>query len=276
VNLVSAHTNLDFAAGGTSHALAERLGLREMRFLRTSYQLQKKLVTFVPAAAVETVARAMATAGAGVLGNYEECSFRVNGTGTFRGGEHTQPVVGRPGRLERVPEIRLEMVVPGPAVDRVVSALKATHPYEEVAYDIYPTENRSNEYGMGVIGTLQPPASLRSFLGSVRKTLGIPHLRFCRGRSTMVRRVAVCGGNGGDLLDDAVRQDADAFVTADVSYHRFHEASGRIVLIDAGHCETESPVVTSLAERLRTAFHDRGERVRVTAATVSTNPIQHV
>jgi dinuclear metal center YbgI/SA1388 family protein len=275
VALVSAHTNLDFTAGGTSHALAESLGLTGLRFLRNSFRLQRKLVTFVPPGSVEAVARVMAEAGAGVIGEYEECSFRLSGTGTFRGGKKSDPAVGRRGTLERVPEVRLEMVVPAPEADRVVAALKRVHPYEEVAYDLYPIVNPSTEYGMGVIGALPRAKPLRVFLTTVRRSLGIPALRYCGDLRRPVQRVAVCGGSGSDLLDEALRQHADVFVTADISYHRFHEAAGRIALIDAGHYETEAPVVRALAGRLRARLRERGETVRVAAANTSTNPIQY-
>jgi len=152
IALYAAHTNLDFALGGTSFVLAERLGVSRATFLRTPYRVQKKIVTFVPEADVDRVAGAMARTGAGFIGNYEACSFRIAGEGTFRGNAASSPAVGRRETLERVRETRLEMVVPGPRVAGVVAALRAAHPYEEVAYDVYPIESPSREYGMGVVG----------------------------------------------------------------------------------------------------------------------------
>lgn len=271
IALYAAHTNLDFAAGGTSFALAERLGIAGARFLSTPYRVQKKIVTFVPEEHLERVAGAMAKAGAGVIGNYESCSFRVIGEGTFRGNEASNPAVGRRENLEHVREARLEMVVPGPRVAGVVAAMRAAHPYEEIAYDLYPVETPGRDYGMGVVGELDRPLNLRAFLGRVRRSLSIPHLRYTGDPDRLVRRVAVCGGSGADLLPAAVAAGADVFVTADVKYHAFHDSTGTIALIDAGHYETEVPVVRSLARRL--AGRLRGTGIPVMSTRVKTNPV---
>jgi putative NIF3 family GTP cyclohydrolase 1 type 2 len=272
--LYAAHTNLDFAPGGTSFALAARLGIASAEILRAPFTLQKKIVTFVPEADVEHVAGAMAAAGAGTIGNYEECSFRVGGEGAFRGNAASNPAVGRRGALERVREIRLEMVVAGPRVAAVKAALRRTHPYEEVAFDIYPIENPSPGYGMGVIGELDRPLKLRGFLERVRRSLGAQHIRYTGEPGRTVRRVAVCGGSGADLLPAAVEAGADAFVTADVKYHAFHDSTGTIALIDAGHYETEFPVVRTLARRL--AARLRGAGIPVSSTRVRTNPVRWV
>ena len=272
IALYAAHTNLDFAGGGTSFVLAEQLGITGAKFLRTPYRVQKKIVTFVPEADVERVAGAMAEAGAGVIGNYDACSFRIAGEGTFKGNDAATPAVGRRGTLERVREIRLEMVVQGPRLADVVTALRSAHPYEEVAYDVYPVETPSRAYGMGVVGDLDRPMKLRAFLGRVRRSLSIPHLRYAGDPERLVRRAAVCGGSGADLLPAAIAAGADAFVTADVKYHAFHDSTGAIALIDAGHYETEVPVVRSLARRL--AARMRGSGIPVSSTRVRTNPVR--
>lgn len=274
IALYAAHTNLDFASGGTSFALAERLGIESPGFLRAPYTLQKKIVTFVPEADVERVAGAMAAAGAGAIGNYEACSFRITGEGTFRGNASSNPAVGRRGALERVRETRLEMVVPGPRVAAVAAALRGAHPYEEAAYDTYPIDSPSREYGMGVVGELDRPLTLRAFLERVRRSLGVEHLRYTGDPGRKVRRVAACGGSGADLLPAAVAAGADAFVTADVKYHAFHDSTGSIALIDAGHYETEVPVVRSLARRL--AARLRGTGITVSSTRIRTNPVRWV
>ncbi|MGB6120468.1 MAG: Nif3-like dinuclear metal center hexameric protein [Bacteroidota bacterium] len=276
ISLTAVHTNADFTSGGTSFVLDEKLGLRNVVLLHSPFRLQKKIVTFVPADHVEAVASAMADAGAGVIGNYDHCSFRLAGTGTFRGNDAAHPAVGRSGRVEQVDEIRLEVVAPGPKIDGVVRALRTAHPYEEVAYDLYPIENRSAEYGMGTIGELARPRSLRSFLGHVRRVLGIPHLRFCGNVNQQIRQVAVCGGSGAELLEEAVRKGADVLVTADVRYHSFHDSSGRIALVDAGHYETERPVVGVMVAVLKKEIKRRRENVPVYESLLSTNPIQYI
>jgi len=274
IALYSAHTNLDFTRGGTSFALADALHLKHQSFLRQSYALHDKIVTFVPVTHVEAVTEAMALAGAGVIGEYDHCSFRTEGRGTFRGSEHSQPALGKAGVLERVEEIRVEMSVPRRSLERVVRALKEAHPYEEVAYDVYALKNVEGDYGMGVVGTLERSVSLASFLRLVRTALGRRTLRWSASKARGIQRVAVCGGSGSELLDDAIGAGADAFVTADVRYHSFHEAAGRIALVDAGHFETEYPVVASVVRHLR---HDEAVQragIAVRASAVSTNPVR--
>jgi hypothetical protein len=230
-------------------------------------------VTFVPAGAADALAAAMSEAGAGVIGEYDHCSFRAEGTGTFRGSEHTRPAVGRRGRLEHVREVRLEMIMPRSAAPKVVRALRAAHPYEEPAMDIIPLENIDSRYGMGAVGDLPRSVPLASFLRTVRHSLGARAPRYCGDPRASVRRIAVCGGSGAELLDDARATGADAFVTADVKYHTFHEAKGLIALVDAGHYETEFPVVGAVTEHLKRALAARGERVAVRSAARPTNPV---
>lgn len=265
VALFSAHTNLDFTLGGTNHALARALGVSPEGFLRTPYRLQNKIVTFVPPSHAGAVTSAMASAGAGVIGEYEECSFRGEGTGTFK---------RTPGAPVRRTEVRLEMIAPRRAVGSVIRALKAAHPYKEAAFDVIALENTSAGFGMGVVGTLARAVPLERFLAEVRRALKSPALRWSGGNGAPVRRVALCGGSGSELLPDAIASGADAFVTADVRYHTFQEAGEAIALADAGHYETEFPVVAAIVERLRREIHNRGARITVRAAARSTNPVR--
>jgi dinuclear metal center YbgI/SA1388 family protein len=276
IALYSAHTNLDFARGGTSFALAEVLGLQDVNFLERSYRVDRKIVTFVPAESAERVASAMAEAGAGVIGNYDHCSFRLAGTGTFRGNEASSPAVGRKGRLEQVQEVRLEMIAPSWKVDDILRAMRRAHPYDEVAFDVYPLENLSNRFGMGVVGTLPRAARLSRFLALVKRALGSGALRWCGSPGAMVRKIAVCGGSGGDLLESAIRAGADLFLTADLKYHAFQEAAGKIALIDAGHHETEAPVVGAIVAHLRRELRRRGDRTPVHPARRIDNPVRYV
>lgn len=273
VALFSAHTNLDFTRGGTSFALARALGVEPEGFLKTPYRLQDKIVTYVPPSHADRVASAMAEAGAGVIGGYDRCSFRGEGHGTFRGGRDSHPAIGRKGVEERVQEIRLEMAAPRRAVENVVRAMIGAHPYEEVAYDVYALENTSRDHGMGAVGTLTRSVPLARFLSVIRRALNPPGLRWSGDPRHTVRRVAVCGGSGSELLDDAVAAGADVFVTADVRYHAYHDAEGRIALVDGGHFETEYPVVAAIVERLRREMPG-GARVAVRAASQSTNPVR--
>jgi dinuclear metal center YbgI/SA1388 family protein len=273
ISLYSAHTNLDFAHGGTSFALAEKLGLMKVDFLLKNYRLTKKIVTFVPPDHVDRVTQAMANAGAGRIGNYEFCSFQTNGAGTFKGNDKSTPTIGTRGKLEHAEEIRLEMIVDQPNIQSVVSAMIHAHPYEEPAYDVYPLESPSREYGMGAIGELARPMVTQRFTRHVMKALSAKTVRSTCPSAIRIRRVAVCGGSGSELTNEAIRQGADAFVTADVKYHSFHGAEGRILLIDAGHYETEQPVVDALAKRLKKEFKRLRTPPRVYTARTSSNPI---
>jgi dinuclear metal center YbgI/SA1388 family protein len=273
IALFSAHTNLDSATGGVSFTLAHALGIVKPAFLVLLKNTLLKIAVFVPGEHADTVATAMAKSGAGVIGEYQSCSFRMNGKGTFRGSQHSAPTIGEPLRLEEVAEVRLEMLVPRSRVTSVVAAMKSVHPYEEVAYDLYTLENENPNFGMGAVGDLLKPMSLRAFLAQVKRTLNADSLRFSGSLNQTVKRVAVCGGSGSEYLDDALRANADVFVTADVRYHGFQAANGRIAVVDAGHYETEHVVLSSIAERLRSWAKSRAENLVVTISKQSTNPI---
>lgn len=276
IAVIAAHTNIDFAHGGTSFALAEALELQDPVFLVQTYRLNTKIVTYVPASHVDRVAQAMSDAGAGTIGNYTQCSFRTEGTGTFLGTPVSSPAVGTRGVFERVPETRLEMQLLRRDAPAVVRALKRTHPYEEVAYDLFALENTHPDFGMGVMGNLRRPVTLKAFLGRIRRTLGSRGLRYCGTPATPLRSVAVCGGSGAELLQHAIAGGADAFVTADLKYHAFQEASGRIALVDAGHYETELPVVPAIAARLRRECLKRRGSFPVRTTRTRTSPIAYV
>ncbi|MER3522619.1 MAG: Nif3-like dinuclear metal center hexameric protein [Ignavibacteria bacterium] len=276
ISVIAAHTNLDFTRGGTSFALADVLNLRNVEFLHRPYRVRKKIVTFVPESHLAQVREAMAAAGAGIIGNYDHCSFGVQGMGSFRGNEQARPTVGKKQRLEFVNEVRLEMIAEQWNVHRIIQAMRAAHPYEEVAYDVYPLDNVHADYGMGIIGEFARPLPQGRFLRMVKMRLGTGALRYCIGASATIRRVAACGGSGAELTDAAIAARADAFITADVKYHDFHHAAGKIVLVDAGHFETEHPVVRSIVRYLETECNKHTARVSVFAARTPSNPVHYL
>ncbi len=275
IALYSAHTNFDFTHGGVSFALAGQLGLENISFLVNGQGHLRKIAVFVPAEHVEKVAEAMASAGAGIIGQYDHCSFRTEGTGVFRGGEDAKPFRGKAGKLEQVQEVRVEMIVPRWNVSPVVRAILGAHPYEEVAYDIYPVENESVNYGMGAFGDLPQEVTLEKFLAILKEKLQVPSVRFVGEPHRQIKSVAVCGGSGSELLDAAILRKADAFVTADVKYHAFESARGTIALIDAGHFETEEPSLNRLVEHLQHVIAQRREDVQVMQTSINTNPVQY-
>ncbi len=274
IALYSAHTNLDSAPDGVSFALARALGILKPRFLAPLKDSLVKIAVFVPESHVERVARAMSEAGAGIIGEYASCSFRLGGKGTFRGSASSRPFSGKPLQLEVVDETKLEMLVPRADVNAVVHAMKKEHPYEEVAYDLYTLENMNPNFGMGAIGELGKPTTLGLFLKKVKKALDVRSIRYTGAEQKKIGRVAVCGGAGTELLETAIASHADVLVTADVRYHAFHSAVDRIALVDAGHWETERLVLPVIADRLRACAAARNNDFYVTITKHITNPIR--
>jgi dinuclear metal center YbgI/SA1388 family protein len=247
-----AHTNADRAAGGMNHWLAEDLSLDAISGLGSVPNGLLKLVVYVPAGHEEKVAAALFAAGAGQVGAYDRCSFRCRGEGTFRPGPGTSPFIGEEGKDARVDEVRLETILPRELSQKVIRRMLQAHPYEEVAYDLFPVENPRNDVGLGCIGRLPGPLCLDEFVRQVKKILGIPALRVVGDGTRSISKVAVCGGSGISLLGEALRQGADVLVTGDVKYHEARSAEEKgIALVDAGHFHTEKIFIRHLAQRLR-------------------------
>lgn len=275
IAVYAAHTNLDAAKEGVSIALARKLGIENPTFLSPPQgRWMRKIVVFVPASHLEAVRSAMAGAGAGLIGEYTHCSFGISGTGTFFGGESTTPVVGEKGSLQSVEEVRLEMILPSWNKEAVLTALKAVHPYEEVAYDVYPLENRDVNFGFGAIGDLAKPVSLMDLIGIVREKLGVKTLGVMEGPAEKVRRLAVCGGSGGQLVEDAWQQGAEAFITGEVKYHTFLEYEDRLTVIVAGHYATESVILPVWAEKIGQWL--AGSPISVIETKMLTNPVKYL
>ncbi|MCH7516396.1 MAG: Nif3-like dinuclear metal center hexameric protein [Bacteroidetes bacterium] len=272
VTLYSAHTNLNFTKDGVSFQLAKRLNLQNIKFLHHLNENQTKLVVFVQEDNVEKVSNAIHRTGGGIIGNYSNCSFRIKGTGTFKGTDKTNPAVGTKGKLESVDEIRLEVIVDNWKLSEVIIAMKSAHPYEEVAYDLYPLKNENCQYGMGTIGELKKPMIKNKFLDLVSKKLTAKNLRYSNGKKGTIKRVAVCGGSCSDLLSEASELNADAFITSDVKYHSFQDAEGKILFIDAGHYETEIHSIDEIQKRLK-LFLNKEKGIKVFKYSGSTNPI---
>ena len=248
----AAHTNYDAAPGGVSVALAESLGLSGPLEIVAPRGSLRKLVVFVPEENADQMANALTEAGAGVIGDYTHCTFRAPGTGTFFGGETTDPYAGAKGRLERMPELRLETVVPAHAASRAAAAVRAAHPYEEPAFDVYPVDGCPEGCGYGRVGMLPEPLAPEELREHVSDSLGFPaHLVADPELGRKIERLAVLGGSGSSFLGQVVGSGADAYVTGDLDYHDalLAESLG-LVAIDAGHAATELPSLEPLAQRL--------------------------
>ncbi len=254
IAIFTAHTNLDQAPGGVSHALARRVGLENAAKLTSRRGMLFKFVTFVPPAYTDRVRQAASDAGAGIIGEYRSCSFTSDGTGTYIPSDRATPFTGRAGELSREPEQRLEMVVPEPFIERVVDRAKNAHPYEEMAYDIIPLAQADPAYGYGAIGTLPEPMPRNRFLEAVCTSLGIDSILVSPGGPSSIRKVAVMGGSGESVIPEAIAQGADAFVTGEIGYHAFLEHGDALLLAGAGHYATESPVLETILEKLSSRF----------------------
>lgn len=270
ITLYSAHTNLDFTKDGVSFQLAKKLKLTNQKFLINLSQNQIKLAVFVPVDYADKLTDAMHNAGAGVIGEYQNCSFRMMGTGTFLGSQKSHPKIGVKGKIERVEEVKIEILVNTFDLNKVIAEMKKIHPYEEVAYDVYPVSNENVNYGMGVIGELKKELSEKEFLDFTARALQIKNFRFSRGKKNKIKKVAVCGGSCSDLIDSAINKDADAFITADIKYHSFQDAENKILLIDAGHYETEIALLDELKNRIIKSLTDK---TKVFKYKGSTNPV---
>ena len=272
INLYAAHTNLDSVKWGVNFTLAKVLGITDVEVLSPLKDSLTSISVFVPREYVENVAEAMHSAGAGTFTKYDRCSFRSEGIGTFRGLNNSNPFLGAIGKIEKIEEVRLEMLVEQWKIGNVVSAMLQAHPYEEVAYTINPLNNNNTEYGLGAIGILPKPMKQEAFLSLIKKKLGATALKYS-GKKNLIRRVAVCGGSGAELIGDAVLQHADAMVTADLKYHTFQDFEDNLLLIDAGHYETEHIVLPVLAKKISQILKQNNHTGKVIITQHKTNPV---
>ena len=271
IAIYAIHTNLDNVIGGVNSKISARLGLHDTRILNPKRDLLRKLAVFVPHTHVEQVRIALFEAGAGNIGRYDACSFNTSGYGTFRAGDGTTPFVGTIGENHKEEEMRVEVVFPATKERAVLRKLSQVHPYEEVAYDVYPLLNSYQDVGSGLVGRLEQPMEEGRFLKLLKDRLDLNVIRHTALRGKPINHVAICGGAGSFLLDHAVRSGADVFVTADYKYHEFFDAEGKIVIADVGHFESEQFTQQLLLEIIQKKFPTFA--VRLTG--IDTNPIKY-
>ncbi len=272
IAIYAAHTNIDSVQGGVSFKMAEVLGLTNTQVLSPLTGQLVKLVTFVPTEYAEAVRQAMFNAGAGVIGNYDSCSFNIQGQGTFRAGDGTNPFVGEMGKIHFEPEVRVETIVPRHILNAVVKAMVEAHPYEEVAYDVYPLDLPYKKAGLGVVGDLPEPMNTIDFVKHVKQQFRAPCVRYTNPVKDFISRVAICGGSAISLLNDAIAANADVFITADVKYHQFFDAENRIVILDIGHFESEQFTIDIFYDLLSKKISN----FAVLKSKVRTNPINYI
>ncbi|MDR2813712.1 MAG: Nif3-like dinuclear metal center hexameric protein [Prevotellaceae bacterium] len=253
IALYAAHTNLDSVRGGVSEKMCDKLRLKNRSILQPANRLAK-IAVYVPLAHAEAVRQAMFAAGAGSIGQYGSCSFSVQGTGTFLAGESATPFAGKRGALHREPEEKVEVIAHESQVGNAVAAMRAVHPYEEVAYDLYPLLNEHPGVGLGMVGELEKPLMANDFLQLVKHAFGAQSIRYVTSGGHAICKVAVCGGSGSSLTGKAIACGADAFVSADFKYHQLQEADGRITIADIGHYESEIVAIEIFYEVITKKF----------------------
>jgi dinuclear metal center YbgI/SA1388 family protein len=271
ISIYAIHTNIDNVIDGVNDKIADTIGLVNRKVLEKKQGLLKKLVCFVPLAHLEPLQQALFDAGAGNIGKYSDCSFATGGTGTFKAGEGTDPFVGTVGSRHTEEEMRLEVVFSAWQHAAVISAMKKSHPYEEIAYDVLSIDNPHDGVGSGLIGELQEPLDAHAFFGRVKERFHTPLIRHSPLTGKAFKKIAICGGAGSFLISNAIAAGADLFLTADLKYHDFFEADGRIVLADMGHFESEQFTQELLFDLLKQKFPN----FAVLKTGVATNPVNY-
>ncbi len=270
--IYAAHTNLDNAPQGVNFKIAEKIGLKNVRILAPQKNALIKLATYVPADYADAVRQALFSAGCGCIGNYDSCSFNVDGNGTFKAQEGTHPFCGTIGQLSVEAEVRIETVLPAYLQSQAVRALRTAHPYEEPAYDIYPLQNSWMQAGAGVIGELDKAETELEFLKRIKKTFEVGCLRHNKLTGREIQKVALCGGAGAFLMPYAMKQDADVFITGEIKYHDYFGHENDILLAEIGHYESEQYT----KEIFQTIIRDSVPGLETQISKVNTNPIKYM
>ena len=272
IAIYAIHTNLDNVEAGVNNKICEKIGLVNTRILKPKTGLLSKLVVFCPTAQAQRVKEALFAAGAGNIGNYAACSFTTEGEGQFRPNEQANPTIGTTGQVEKVTEARIEVLIPAHQAQAVLTAMQEAHPYEEVAYYLTPLENRHQQVGSGMVGSLPHAIPSRDFLTMLKKNMHLSVIRHTALHRDEVRKIAVCGGSGSFLLRDAIAAGADVFVTADFKYHEFFDAENKIIIADVGHYESE--VFTK--ELIHELLSEKFSSFALNLSNTVTNPISYL
>ena len=271
IAIYAIHTNLDNVIKGVNCRIADQLGLINRKSLVEKQNNLCKLVVFAPVSETEKIKSAIFEAGGGVISNYSECSFTTNGTGTFKAGEDTNPYVGNKGKRHEENESKIEIIFPAHLQHQLVKAIVEVHPYEEVAYDIYPLSNNLNDVGSGLIGELSEPREETDILNLLKAKFHLRVIRHTPLTGKMVKYIAVCGGAGSFLTKRAIAAGADVYITGDIKYHEFFDAEDKLLLADIGHWESEQFTIDLLFDFLVGNF----PTFAVQKSKVITNPVNY-
>lgn len=279
IAIYSNHTALDNAWEGVNYKICETLGLKNRKVLIPQKGTIKKLITFVPMNSVGKVRQAIFDAGGGSIGNYDDCSFNIEGLGTFKGNEDSNPVLGERGKTHFEKEVQVGVTFPKHLEKKVLKALFEAHPYEEVAYEVTTIENTNQHIGMGMIGEFEEAMQPKEFLKYLKKTMRTDCVRHSKLLDKPIKKVAVLGGSGSFAIEAAQAAGADVFVSADFKYHDFFRAENSIILADIGHYESEQytkELLHSFLTKKMTNFAPALAEERIIISNVNTNPISYL
>ena len=269
IAIIALHTALDNHYFGVNHRICRELGLDQLKILIPKKENLLQLITYVPVDYAEQVKKALFEAGAGNIGFYDECSFSISGEGTFRPIDGSNPFLGKKGTTEKVNEIQLSVIFEKFKKNQIISAMKFAHPYEEVAYQIYAIENENQYSGLGMFGELSEEMEEKEFLNFVKEKFDLKIIRHSSFTGKKIKKVAVLGGSGASGIKNALQNQCDAYLTADMKYHDFFRAEGQIILADIGHYESEQYIKILLFEYLSKKIPTFAPKI----SKVDTNPI---
>lgn len=271
IAIYAIHTNLDNVANGVNFKIAEKLGLKNIKILAPKSQTLMKLTVFVPQESTGKLLDALYSAGAGEIGNYANCSFRTEGKGTFKPNHLANPFVGKEGYLEEVEESRIEVIFPSYLKNQVLKGMQSGHPYEEISYYLHLLENQNQEVGSGAIGDLINEMDLLHFLPFLKEKMVLNVIRYTESHRKKIKKIAICGGVGSFLLNEAKGAGADIFITSDYKYHEFFDAENHIIIADIGHFESEQFTKDLIVENISKKFINFATYL----SEIDTNPIKY-
>ena len=271
IALYALHTNLDNHLSGVNKKISNRIGIENPKILQPKNNTLVKLSVYIPFDNIEQVEDALFKQGAGSIGDYTDCSFKAKGVGTFRPIKNANPTIGEKEIKESVDEFKAEYLVRTRDLNNVLNAMWDSHPYEEVAHEIVPIMNVDSEIGSGMVGFLEEEIEEIEFLNKIKKSFNIKCIKHTALRGNKIKKIAVCGGSGSFLLDEAIRKDADVFITSDFKYHEYFDAENKIIILDIGHWESEQFTTELIGEILMEKFSN----FAIHLTEVNTNPVNY-
>lgn len=276
IAIYSAHTNLDSTINGVNDILAEKIGLTDLSVLGSpAFAKKVKLVVYVPVSHEKQILDAVFKTPAGQIGPYSCCTYRNKGVGTFFPEKDSDPFAGKKEDLSEVEELRVETVVSEKDINGVIEKIRSVHPYETMAYDIYPLTDQPTGQGIGRIGMLESPKPLGAFAVDVKKRLGLDAIKIAGDPELMIEKAALCSGSGSSMLDRFYASDAKVYISGDLKYHDAMDAVQKgLALMDVGHFSSEVPVVQALAKRLGNMLEEGGIKVSVIACDMESDPFK--